>query len=180
MINVSLIEHPGAPTDRVKRIDIEIRQDSPDTIELRYRLEGDLAALHLPPFTFPRRGDLLWHHSCFEAFFRPSAESRYVEFNFSSSGEWAMYRFDRYRERGEQFDGVPPTVLVRRTETQLDLEVVVGIGELTQTSPASRPRLGLSAIIEDVDGARSFWALKHVGDKPDFHHENSFAIELEP
>jgi hypothetical protein len=41
-------------------------------------------------------------------------------------------------------------------------------------------RLGVSAVIEESDGAKSYWALKHAPGKPDFHHADSFAYELNP
>jgi hypothetical protein len=39
-------------------------------------------------------------------------------------------------------------------------------------------RLGLSAIIEEASGQRSYWALAHPPGKPDFHHPDSFALEV--
>jgi hypothetical protein len=39
--------------------------------------------------------------------------------------------------------------------------------------------LGLSAVIEDESGALSYWALRHVPGKPDFHHPQAFAMELD-
>ena len=39
-------------------------------------------------------------------------------------------------------------------------------------------RLGLSAVIEETNGRRSYWALAHGGAKPDFHHADAFALEL--
>ena len=30
--------------------------------------------------------------------------------------------------------------------------------------------IGLSAILEEEDGTKSYWALAHPPDKPDFHH----------
>jgi hypothetical protein len=37
--------------------------------------------------------------------------------------------------------------------------------------------IGLSAVIETVGGAKSWWALNHPSDKPDFHHPESFALK---
>jgi hypothetical protein len=44
--------------------------------------------------------------------------------------------------------------------------------------PIGATRLGLSAVIETVDGFFSYWALAHPSDKPDFHHPDSFILEL--
>ena len=37
---------------------------------------------------------------------------------------------------------------------------------------------GLAAVIRGVDGAIGYWALAHPSDKPDFHHPDSFALDL--
>jgi hypothetical protein len=39
-------------------------------------------------------------------------------------------------------------------------------------------RLGLSAVIEETNGRKSYWALSHPPGKPDFHHSDCFALEL--
>jgi hypothetical protein len=43
-----------------------------------------------------------------------------------------------------------------------------------------RLRLGLAAVIEELDGARSYWALRHAPGAPDFHHVEGLALRLEP
>ena len=37
---------------------------------------------------------------------------------------------------------------------------------------------GLTAVIETLDGAISYWALAHPAEKPDFHHPDSFILIL--
>jgi hypothetical protein len=39
-------------------------------------------------------------------------------------------------------------------------------------------RLGLSAVIEETSGRKSYWALAHPKGKPDFHHADCFTLEL--
>jgi hypothetical protein len=34
-------------------------------------------------------------------------------------------------------------------------------------------------VIEEIDGALSYWALRHAPGKPDFHHRDAFALELD-
>jgi hypothetical protein len=41
-------------------------------------------------------------------------------------------------------------------------------------------RLGLSALIEETSGRKSYWALAHPPGKPDFHHADCFAHEFLP
>ena len=40
--------------------------------------------------------------------------------------------------------------------------------------------LGLSAVIEEVDGTKSYWALAHGAGPPDFHNPACFAYHLPP
>ena len=40
-------------------------------------------------------------------------------------------------------------------------------------------KLALSAVIEELDGTKSYWALAHPPGKPDFHHPDCFALTLE-
>ena len=47
------------------------------------------------------------------------------------------------------------------------------VGGHAQTGP------GLSAVIEDPNGVLSYWALRHPPGKPDFHHPDTFALEID-
>ena len=101
---------------------------------------------------------------------RPGARD-YREFNFSPSGEWAAYRFSSYREGRAAVDTLP-TIAVERASSRFNLTARVSVGD-------EKVVLGLSAVIEDESGALSYWALRHVPGKPDFHHPQAFAMELD-
>jgi hypothetical protein len=46
---------------------------------------------------------------------------------------------------------------------------------------AGRPwQLNLSAILEEKDGSRSYWALAHPPGDPDFHDPDCFTLDLPP
>ena len=38
--------------------------------------------------------------------------------------------------------------------------------------------LGLSAVLEEKDGTKSYWALAHPAEKPDFHAPDCFVAKL--
>jgi hypothetical protein len=38
--------------------------------------------------------------------------------------------------------------------------------------------LGLSVVLEERDGTKSYWALAHPSEKPDFHHPDCFVARL--
>src|SRR5215469_6591442 len=69
-----------------------------DELRISYRLEGDLGRIRLPAPRAPRIASDLWRHTCFEAFIAVEGQPAYHEFNFSPSGEWAVFAFSGYRE----------------------------------------------------------------------------------
>ena len=141
---------------------------------LNYRVK-DGATVATPARRNPARADDLWRTTCFEAFLMREGETGYYEFNFSPSTEWAAYRFERYREAMAllQLDA-PPHMEVHQGQ-ELVVVADLDLGQL----PKSALALGLSAVIEELDGTKSYWALRHpMGDKPYFHHPDCFAIEL--
>jgi hypothetical protein len=144
-----------------------------------YRLEGELGRLRVPARRAPRPADRLWQHTCCELFVARKGEAAYLEYNFSPSGEWAAYAFERYRARREgRHSPLPhPRISVRSREDALELDAAI---ELDGLGPASGAGLALAvaAVIEDDQGKLSYWALKHPPGKPDFHHPDAFALEL--
>ena len=132
-----------------------------------YRIEGDLARVRIPPPAPPRRADGLWRHTCCELFISRKGSEAYEEFNFSPSGEWAAYAFESYRKSLGNVE-LEPRIQFRKGE----LEAQVDIKE----QPLE---IAVSTVIEDVDGKISYWALRHVPGKPDFHHREAFALEIE-
>lgn len=99
----------------------------------------------------------------------------YREFNFSPSGEWASYDFHGYREGGAPMDGPAPEINVRRNGNRLSLDAEIR----PECLPPDRLlHLGLSAVVEGVGGELSYWALRHIGERPDFHHPDVFTQSL--
>jgi len=167
---VTLTPHPDTPSTAVDRIEVDMERRE-DCVWLRYAVFGDVSRVLWPPATEPERADELWRHTCFEVF--APTEDGYREFNLSPSGAWASYRFDGYRSGMEAADERGQVLGLETTEAWVTLEALV-------EAPAGAVRMGLSAVIEDVDGAISYWALAHPPGKPDFHHPDSFALTLPP
>lgn len=148
---------------------------------VRYVFEGDIDRVRVPARQAPRFADNLWRHTCCEIFIARKGHSDYVELNFSPSGEWAVYAFARQRERvplAAPADALDPHITVCRSAGKFELDAVVRVDRLPPTYADATLVLGLSAVVEDADGSLSYWALKHPLDKPDFHHPDAFALEL--
>jgi hypothetical protein len=166
--------HPRTPSAAVRAIGARVSR-SDGALAVAYTLEGDLARIRVPEPRPPGFADDLWKHTCFEMFVREDGAEAYREFNFSPSGEWAAYAFERYREGMRRCDGVDPRVTLRMSASGLELDAVV---PLVAIRPGAVLTIGLAAVIEDTDGALSYWAPAHPAAKPDFHNPDAFAIEL--
>jgi hypothetical protein len=173
-MRLSLRPHPDTPCRAVTSLEAEVVRSGGE-LSLAYTLTGAIADLILPPPSAPARTDELWRHTCFEAFVGPAGEAGYVEVNLAPSTEWAAYRFSGYREGMSPADVTPPHIEVRRDDVQLVLTASLALRDLLADAPW---RLGLSAVIETADGARSYWALAHPPGKPDFHHAAGFAMTV--
>jgi hypothetical protein len=70
-----------------------------------------------------------------------------------------------------------PQITVQSNPARYILQASLELGGLL-FSGGSTLRVGLSAVIEEISGRRSYWALAHPPGKADFHHFDSFALEL--
>jgi hypothetical protein len=154
----------------VTRIEVEMLRDAPDLLTLIYSVSGDLDGASVPPAQMSARTDELWKHTCFEAFL--GAGQGYYELNFSPSSQWAAYRFDGHRAGMRDAYFADPSIEWRADDREGVLSVTLRL------PPDLTGPLGLSAIIEDTNGDRSFWALAHPPGAPDFHNAACFEAQL--
>lgn len=176
-----LVCHPRTPSASVGAIDVRVESAANGILALTFVLQGDLAAVRIPAERPSGQVDALWRHTCFEAFLMAGDGPGYREYNFSPSGAWAAYAFRDYRQASDQQSGAAahasaPVIRVHRSAQRLALEAELAL----DPPPSYRPlRLGLCAVVEAADGALSYWALRHPPGKPDFHHIDAFALQLD-
>jgi hypothetical protein len=164
--------HPDSVCGAVTAIAVDVVRAG-DVLGLRYLVTGRIAAIALPPPAPSRHTDDLWQHTCFEAFLTDT-RGGYVELNVSPSTAWAGYRFRGYRTGREIAVLPPPRIEVETGADRLALRVALRLNR------GARRRLALSAVIEETDGTKSYWALRHPPGAPDFHHADCFALDLPP
>ena len=174
-----LICHPHSPSRVARAVAAEVTRTPDGKLSLHYALQGDVARMNVPPPAPPRIGWKLWRRTCCEVFVRAAGES-YHEFNFSPSGEWAAYAFTGYRTGTSLVDeALNPQIAVESRDARLDLYALVDLPRLSAAYARGRLHIGLAVIIEEDTGGMSYWALKHAPGKPDFHHRDAFALELD-
>jgi hypothetical protein len=143
-----------------------------------YAVTARISDLAMSPIATAARTDELWRHTCFEAFIGTSPDIAYYEFNFAPSTQWAAYRFSSYRTGMSIATEVKtPQITVDSNPERYVLQTSVELDQvlLFVQSPL---RFGLAAVIEEIKGNQSYWALAHPPGKPDFHHPDCFMLEV--
>jgi hypothetical protein len=74
--------------------------------------------------------------------------------------------------------GAPPAIATRIHRDSVEASVRVDLSWLVRGGGVGL-RLGLASVIEDKARVLSYWSLKHPAEKPDFHHRDSFVVELD-
>jgi len=170
----ALVRHPDTPATSIRSVHVEVTMTDPDDILLTFFVTP-AASLALPEPKSPARANHLWQHTCFELFLKPEGRAGYIEFNLSPSRQWAAYMFDGYRAgMRDHILPVDPHIELERQGEAFVLEADVDLS----ATPSVKTSVGLSAVIGELDGTKSYWALNHPPGAPDFHHPDCFALEL--
>jgi hypothetical protein len=176
MSEIRLIPHPSTPPVKTDHVDVDIRTAGNGRLFARYAVECDTSLLILPEPHEPVRSDRLWQTTCFELFIRRADSDRYFEYNFSPSTEWALYRFSQYRKGMAEEMVKRPRITCDYSESHFALNAEFDLPDDWRDGSFM---LGLSAVIEESEGRKSYWALGHPPGEPDFHHRDCFTLPLD-
>ena len=168
------VSPPGDPSLKVwATIDHAASLSSVASTNIWFGVGAPADRFVLPPPTDPARTDELWRTTCFEVFLKPLGEQAYREWNFAPSGQWAAYEFTAYRDGMTEAEvDSPPYIRFEDNLTWWALGATIAV-------PADvNWQLGLSAVLEEADGRKSYWALTHPAGKPDFHAPDCFVAKL--
>ena len=182
---MALTPFTADPAGAIRQIEVHVTRPAPTRLLLEYELRGDLAGVLIAApgssAAAPQRdgrSDGLWRHTCMEVFIGApaAAAGSYLEFNLSPGGQWAAYRFSGYRAGMAPLTGIhPPRIELRTQSERLLLAAEL---EIPADRAATTLRLGLTAVVENAQRQLSYWALRHAGERPDFHHPDSFEFEI--
>ena len=169
-----LAAHPDHPPLGVSGVEARIIGQDKKWLRVRWRVEGS-QQLIVPAFAGKGRTDQLWETTCFELYLKPMGGEAYCELNLSPSERWNAYDFDGYRlgMRERPFPREPECT-IRQGSTFAIFDAAIPVAGLPDQDCA----MGLSAILEEQGGVKSYWALAHAEGKPDFHAPACFAVAL--
>ncbi len=143
---------------------------------LSFELEGDLETILIPGQKInPSRAIGLWNQTCFECFLKSNQDHQYIEFNFSPSHDWNCFHFlslsDELKEWGQVKDIVIESKITSNTivlMAKIDLKHLPSALQNTHEL-----KISTTAVIS-TDKGLSYWAIKHMDDRPNFHHPESY------
>jgi hypothetical protein len=170
--------HALQPADRgvtgIEAVRADCRPLARGRVQLRWEVSGDLGWLVVPAAGPHERADGLWRHTCFEAFIAPAALApAYLEVNLAPSLAWATYLFSDYRAgQRAASEATLANLRVEQDAQRLSLEAELH----WDCGPGAR--VGLSAVLEELGGTLSYWALAHAPGRPDFHRRECFVLQL--
>jgi hypothetical protein len=177
-MQLNLVPHPTAPSANPQlkmwaSVEHASALGAVATTNIWFGVGAPAGRFAIPEPREPGRKDELWRSTCFEAFLRAEGGEAYREWNFAPSGDWAAYDFKRYREGMAEADVAEPYIRMEDNLTWWALGASIAVD-------AERTwQLGLSAVLEETDGTKSYWALAHPNaDKPDFHLADCFVAKL--
>ena len=119
----------------------------------------------------------LWEHTCFEFFLRIKDTTKYWEFNLAPSGNWNVFRFLNYRlniAEEKAFEALPFDV--SQDAKFITVEVNVDLNKIVTANQDLE--VAISTVVENQDRELSYWALTHPKSEADFHHQDSFIINV--
>lgn len=176
MTETALRCHPLSENGFVEGISAQVNRAEGDRLRVKFTLQGLVNQIHFSQIAQPERTDELWKDTCFEMFWGVPDQGGYFEFNFAPSGQWAAYAFTGYRQGMKELSCVPPRIDCSKGEKIFEMTVNLDVPEPMRDMAAI---VGFSAVIADNDGRTSYWALAHAPGKPDFHHKDCFALQLD-
>ena len=177
-MQLNLVPHPDTPPADPSfkvwaTIDHAASFGAMATTNIWFGVGAPASRFLLPETSEPVRADRLWETTCFEAFVKADEGDAYREWNFAPSGNWAAYDFSSYREgMAEAEIDASPYIRLEDNFTWWSLGATIAV----ESDRAWQ--LGLSAVLEERDGTKSYWALAHPAEKPDFHHADCFTARL--
>ena len=177
-MQLNLIPHPATPPSLPEykvwaSVDHAGAFGATATTNIWFSVGAPASRFVIPEADEPSRTDELWKTTCYEAFLRETGGAAYQEWNFAPSGDWAAYAFNGYRDGRAELDvGAPPYLRMEDNLTWWSLGATIAV------EAGKNWDFNLSAVLEEKDGTKSYWALAHASDKPDFHAADCFVAKL--
>lgn len=136
-------------------------------VRIKFMVSGPVKSLVWPEGKTKKRTEGLWNSTCFEVFAAQIGFSKYLEVNLSPAQEWDFYQFDSYRSGMKRVgaEGVLENIVITISESQKTVQFEIHHPCLLTPNLEISP----TVVLQDNMGDKTYWAIQHKSDKPDFH-----------
>ncbi len=174
----NLIQHPASPpTDPELKVWANVEHAASlaavATTNIWFGVGAPAARFVIPEPAETERADELWKTTCFEAFLRPLGQEQLPRVEFCAVG--CSGRLTISPQPVPAWPRAKRPIRISGVEDNLTWWA---LGAAIAVPADTNWELGLSAVLEEKDGTKSYWALAHTGDKPDFHDPGCFVARL--
>ncbi len=184
-MNLILKPIPGAPEDGPK-VSASLTTFASELI-LRFQVEDPSHQIDWgedPSASVNNRGQDLWKKTCFELFLSRAGSDIYHEFNWAPNGAWDAFSFKSYREKRDDFVSAGTSFF---SETAFELNPNGSAAAHIKIRSLHGSRLQfliftlafefqISMVMKLKNGETIHSALRHSGEKPDFHKRDAFIV----
>ena len=137
-------------------------------IILTYKLSPISKDISLPEQSCSEREIGLWRSTCFEFFLVSKRSRSYYEFNFSPSGKWNCFYFNKSGDELRESSCIINKLQAKRIKNSFQLDVHIALDSLKdEFQNEDEFLLNLTAVLEELD--LSYWAFEHGESGPNFH-----------
>ena len=147
-------------------------------LNIQYCLQGNLSQVVIPKInSLPSRQYCLWEHTCFEFFLKSQTTTEYWEFNLAPNQNWNVFHLSNYRENlteETKIDTLPFEVSKQIEALKINLEL--DLNKIVSWDLGLN--IAIASVIETKDSGLSYWSLTHPEPEADFHHPDSFIINI--
>lgn len=145
------------------------------TLAILFSLTRNLSQVELPAAVrAPARKYDLWEQTCFEFFLKRPTQPEYLEFNLAPTGDWNVFYLKDYRNMVGAYPLIAAlplqshkTATCFSLQTSVSLQTLKGIGDGDFLK--GEWEVGCTAVIKNKTGHSEYWAIRHLGNQPDFH-----------
>ena len=180
MNRMQLVCHPATPLPQVESLVVALSPAGDGGLAIEFDCRCGAGVLRMPEARPAVAADDLWRHTCCELFAGVAGDAAYREYNWSPSGQWAMYGFSAYRVRDASRPALTlpaPGITFTPDAGGWTLRARMDAAALPGAA-SGQIELGVAAVLEAADGSLSYWALRHAGTRPDFHRRETFVLRL--
>ncbi len=161
-------------------LSVQLHATAPNKVDLlSFTLIDPKDLVNFESINPKKRSFELWNHTCFEAFFK-LPDGSYFEFNFALNFAWNCYYFTSYRSSPLTEFPVNDSLIARDILLSKDKKILIAKipQEVKDILNKNRVKCSFTAVIKDRENRTHYYALKHADGKPNFHHADSFILEI--